>query len=290
MDKIFPDDIKCASIISPAGYPDEYGLAGGIELLESCGIKVKVMPHAIGCRDSKFPYLAASDEARASDFMQAYCDPECDIIIASRGGYGCGRILDLIDWEMLKKHPQKLVAGYSDLTSLFLAMTAMQCGIPLASVMAAKLSSCQKRDFESLFAACCGKRRSFTLDTVKGGAASGTVLAGNLTVFASCAATPYMPDVAGRVLFLEEIGEDCYRIDRLLNQLRLAGILSRCAGVIFGSLTGCQNADIEPVLEHYAKFVNGPVLKNFSYGHELPFEALRYQDNITIHGKKVVIN
>ena len=289
MKKVFPDYIKQAAVISPAGYPDEAELSAGAALLERNGIKVNIMPHAIGCRSKEFPYLAASDQERADDFMRAYCDRGNDIIIASRGGYGCGRMLDLIDWDMLKQYPDKIVAGYSDLTSLFLAMTSRKCGTPLASVMTAKLPECGKFEFQHLADALCRRKRSFKLEVIKNGSASGNILAGNLTVFASCIGTEYFPDVKGKVLFLEEVGEDPYRIDRLLNQLHLSGVLAKCSAVVFGHLSGCRREDVLPILQHYSKYVNGPVLNGFAYGHELPFAALKYGDTAAICGENAVI-
>ena len=106
MNNFLTDNIRCAAIFSPAGKPDADALKRGISLLESCGIKVKVMPHAFGSSTPHPDYLAAADDERASDFMQAYLDEETDILIASRGGYGCGRILERLDWQKLKSAKQ----------------------------------------------------------------------------------------------------------------------------------------------------------------------------------------
>ena len=290
MKNFLPDKIRCAAVISPAGKPDRTELEQGVKLLKEAGLTVKVMPHAFGSENAHFPYLAAADSERASDFTQAYCDDEVDIIFASRGGYGCGRILPLIDWNSLKKYPAKIVAGYSDLTALFFAMTTYKCGIPLASVMAAKISSCFQRELEGIFAACCHAKKQFILDVIKPGTASGEILAGNLTVAASCIGTPYMPDVKNKILILEEVGEDPYRIDRLFNHLKLAGILEDCAGIIAGHFTGCQPETISEILADYSRYVNGPVLSNFAYGHEMPFDALLYGTPAVIAENRLMLN
>lgn len=287
---IFPENIRCAAIISPAGAPDKTELQNGIDLLKSCGLEVKVMPHAFGS-DSLHPsYLAATDEERAADFIQAYCDNDVDIIFSSRGGYGCARILPLIDWQHLKKFRKKIVAGYSDLTSLFFAMTAFECGTPMASVMAAKIHECPDDYFDKLSAVCSGKQQRFELETIQSGRTYGSVLAGNLTVAASCAGTQYMPDITGKILILEDVGENIYRIDRMLNQLKLSGILSKCAGLIGGYFSGCKQDDICTLLKEYSCCINGPVLTGFCYGHELPFAPFMYGSNGMIDGKHLIIN
>ena len=290
MKTVFPDNIRCAAVISPAGMPNKSELQNGVDFLKACGLKVKIMPHAFGSDSPHASYLAASDEERASDFTQAYCDDEVDIIFSSRGGYGCARMLPLINWKYLKTFRPKIVAGYSDLTSLFFAMTAFECGTPLASVMTAKLHECPEPYLKKLSFACSGKQLHFDLETIQSGNASGSILAGNLTVAASCAGTQYMPDISGKILILEEVGEDIYRIDRLLNQLRLSGILGRCAGLIGGYFSGCGKDDVKQLLNEYSRFVNGPVLADFPYGHEFPFEPFMYNRNCVIDGKHLIIN
>ena len=289
MNNFLTDNIRCAAIFSPAGKPDADALKCGISLLESCGIKVKVMPHAFGSSTPHPDYLAAADDERASDFMQAYLDEETDILIASRGGYGCGRILERLDWQKLKSAKNKIVAGYSDLTALFFAMARHNCGTPLASVMAAKLNDCSVCELQSIYDACSGKKRSFELDVIKSGCASGSLIAGNLTVAASCAGTQYMPDMRGKILFLEEVNEDCYRVDRMLNQLKLSNTLQQCSGVVSGYFSGCEKKAVREVFEYYSKFVNGPVLADFPYGHELPFEAVKFGQIAEINENRLSI-
>ena len=290
MEHFLPEKIKCAAIVSPAGKPDQAELEQGIFFLKKCGIQVKVMPHAFGSKNTTFPYLAATDQERAADFTEAYLDKDVDIIFASRGGYGCGRILPLLNWEKLKKAPPKIVAGYSDLTSLFFAMTAKNCGTPLASIMAAKLWSCGQRELLGIFDACSKTKKIFTLDVIKAGNANGTILAGNLTVAASCIGTEYMPDVQNKILVLEEIGEDPYRIDRLFNQLKLSGTLSRCAGIIAGHFTGCPDDILKEILTDYSRHINGPVLADYAYGHEMPFDSLLYGTPAIISDNTFTVN
>ena len=290
MKTFLPSNIRCAAVVSPAGLPNKDELEKGISLLKNCGITVKVMPHAFGSETPCPSYLAAADEERAADFMQAYCDDDVDIIFSSRGGYGCGRILPLIDWELLKSKRPKIVAGYSDLTALFFAMTAKNCGIPLASIMAAKLADCQERDLQSIFDACSEKKRTFSLDVIKAGSAKGTILAGNLTVAVSCAGSQYMPDTKGKILIIEDVAEDLYKVDRMFNQLKLNGMLENCSGLVAGYFTDCKKEDINSLLADYSRFIPGPVLINFSYGHELPFNAFLYNENAEIKDNMFIIS
>ena len=290
MKSFLPEHIKCAAVISPAGTPDAEELRKGIELLQSCGIKVKIMPHAFGSSTAHPKYLAASDEERAADLMQAYCDPDVDIIFAARGGYGCGRILPLLDWKKLRSAGNKIVAGYSDLTSLFFAMTSKECGTPLASVMAAKLAECSSRELDAIRSACSKEKRVFGLEVIKPGNSTGELLAGNLTVAVSCIGTQYMPDVRGKILLLEDVGEDIYRLDRMFNQLKLSNILQSCSGIIAGYFSGCQSDDVRNLLKDYSQYVNAPVLSGFSYGHELPFDAVLYGTRAEINDSRLTVN
>ncbi len=275
-----PDSIKCAAVVSPAGPPDKEKLTAGIAFLEKCGLKVKNYTGNSG-RESSFGYLSGSDEERAAYFTAAYLDEDVDIIFSSRGGYGCARMIPFIDWGRLKQRNIP-VAGYSDLTSLFFAMTAYNCGTPVASIMAAELAFCSRRELEGIYAACAGEKRVFDLNVIKPGKASGTILAGNLTVAASCAGTSIMPCARGKILLLEDVGEAPYRIDRSLNQLAMCGMLSECAGLVCGYFSGADESEAQRIIHHYSKFVNGPVLSGYAYGHELPFDAVSFSQHAGI--------
>lgn len=287
MRRFLPDNIKCVAVVSPAGPPVREKLARGISILESSGIRVKTYPGTYGVAN-KADYLASPDVQRAEEFMQAYLDDEVDMIISSRGGYGCSRMLPYLEWNKLKQRDIP-VAGYSDLTSLFFAMTANDCGTPVASNMVSELGSCSDRELEGIFAACSGKRREFSPDVIKPGRASGNIIAGNLTVAASCAGTAYMPSSKGKILLLEDIGESPYRIDRSLNQLCQCGFLTECSALIFGYFSGADNAEVRQILEHYSNFVNGPVLSGFAYGHEMPFDAVSFKQCAKIDQNRLSI-
>ena len=283
MKRFLPENIKCVAVVSPAGHPDKEKLAAGIAFMRENGLKVKTFPGTFGVANDT-GYLASSDTQRAEEFTKAYLDKEVDMIFSSRGGYGCARMLPYLDWDKLKQRNIP-VAGYSDLTSLFLAMTANECGTPVASTMTSELAFCSQRELDGIYAACSGKERTFTLEPIKSGTATGTIIAGNLTVAASCAGTPYMPSAKGKILFLEDVGEAPYRIDRSLNQLCQCGFLSECSGLVCGYFSGADISAVRNTITHYSKYINGPVLMNFAYGHELPFDALSFRQTAIINEK-----
>jgi muramoyltetrapeptide carboxypeptidase len=287
MKSFLPENIKCVAVVSPAGPPDKAKLESGISFLEKCGLKVKTYPGTFGIANET-KYLAAPDIRRAEEFTQAYLDEEVDMIFAARGGYGCSRMLPYLDWEKLKQF-DKPVAGYSDLTSLFLAMTANNCGTPVASNMVSELALCNERELEGIFAAVSGKKRSFSLDVIKSGRASGKIIAGNLTVAARCAGTAFVPSAKGKILLLEDVGEAAYRIDRSLNQLRNCGFLPECSGLITGYFSGAEETEVQQVLKYYSSFINGPVLSGFAYGHEMPFDAVSFCQTAVINGNRLEI-
>lgn len=282
-----PDSIKCIAVVSPAGPPDREKLAKGIAFLEENGLKVKNYTGNSGA-DSSFGYLSASDRERAASFTAAYLDEEVDMIFSSRGGYGCARMIPYLDWEKLKQRNIP-VAGYSDLTSLFFAMVSNNCGTPIASIMASELAFCTRRELDGIYAACSNQKRVFDLKVVKPGKGSGTILAGNLTVAASCAGTSQMPSARGKILLLEDVGEAPYRIDRSLNQLAQCGMLSECTGLVCGYFSGASDPEVQQIISHYSKFVNGPVLSGFAYGHELPFDAVSFSQNAEIENNLLTL-
>lgn len=279
--KIFPAKFTVAAI-APAGRVPQETLDAGVKILQTLGADVKVMPHVLdGNPDLSF--LAARDDARISDLENAWLDPEVDLIWAIRGGYGCARMLSQINWERLAVRNMPL-AGFSDITALHWAMTAKKCGIPCAFPMFKYLSEYDGSMIKMLAEAFSGKKRCFTLPALRGGSVSGYPLAGNLTVAASLCGTPFFPDTADRILFLEEISEYPYRIDRTLNQLLMAGAFDRCAGVVFGHFTNSgKPEEIMAVLRDFTRRVSVPVFHSFQYGHELPFVSLQSDREVTIN-------
>ena len=225
---------------------------------------------------AQFYDLAGADLERFDDFNRAF-STECEAIFAIRGGYGSARLLDSIDFEGLKNSNHSVpFFGYSDTTALQLALWE-RSRIPSFSGLLPGV------DFQgqlnpltaTYFDAIMDKIALPTvtdLSTHQSGKATGILLGGCLSVLCSLLGTPFCPDFSGTILFLEEVNEPPYVVDRLLNQLRASGILQNLAGLVFGAFTKCEPRSaeefpLELVLKHYAQFVDGPVCYNLPYGH-----------------------
>lgn len=208
--------------------------------IKDLGFKVKIGAHA----RYKYGYLAGKDQARAADLNAMFIDPEVDAIIPFRGGWGSNRILNLINFEAIRNHPKPLI-GFSDITSLLLSIYA-KTGL---LTFHGPVGKSEWTDFTvSHFKSAVMKADPFILynpgeeavKTITPGKATGPLLGGNLTVLTSMIGSGYLPDFSGAILFLEDIGEDIYRIDRMLTQLKLNGILDRISGLIFGKCVDCD--------------------------------------------------
>ena len=226
-------------------------------------------------------YLAGPDAARADAFNALLRRDDLDGIVCLRGGYGLTRILDRIDYAAAAASP-KLVVGYSDITAVQLALWA-KAGVPsLSGPMATPdwgpgLDAETEAQFWRLAGGAAPVKivgpGGEALDGLRDGEAEGVLLGGNLALVASLVGTPYLPDLTGAILFLEDVGEAPYRIDGMLARLRLAGVLDRLGGLVFGLFTGGEVPEGRPsfttaeVLAHYAQYVSGPVATGLVYGH-----------------------
>ncbi|MDX1440651.1 MAG: LD-carboxypeptidase [Rubricoccaceae bacterium] len=225
-------------------------------------------------------YLSDSDEVRAEELNDFLRRDDIDAIFCLRGGYGAHRILEVIDYDAARQHP-KLLVGYSDITALQLALLT-KSGVPsISGPMVAPDWPRINHDTEDLFWKIAGGKapvelqlpESEPLSVIKKGATEGMLIGGNLTILCSLLGTPYLPDFSGAILFLEDVGEPPYKIDRMLAQLKLAGILEQLGGLVLGAFTCVEptpplpTLSIDEVLHHYAGFVNGPVVGGFAYGH-----------------------
>lgn len=232
----------------------------GRRILEDKGFRVRLGATV----HRKNAYLAGTDEERAEDLNAMFADPEVAGIVCLRGGYGAMRMLGGVDFELIRKNP-KVFVGYSDITALHLAIW-LHCrlvtfhGPMVASEMAGNFSSWTAGYFwRSLTEASPLGRivnppdgpRTFAITT---GRAAGTLLGGNLSLVAATVGTPYGlgagaatgGSLEGAILFLEDVGEEPYRVDRMLTQLRLAGLIQRAGGIVFGESVDCRPAEFRP--------------------------------------------
>ncbi len=266
---IKPQPLKkgdAVGVVSPAGLYNEDLIRKGIELLKSMGFRVKLYRENI----KPFRYMAGSDEERADEFMSAFLDEEIRGIFASRGGYGSIRIIPYLKPEIIKTHP-KVFVGYSDITSLHLFLLN-RCGmICFYGPMIAQERSISPEELELLLDLIMGNMREGLLgvgEPLKGGKAEGRLTGGCLSLIVSSISTGIDAPFDGKILFLEDVGEPAYRIDRMLTQLKMAGRFHGVKGVVFGSMKECGSQKLikEIVLDIFDEG-DFPVIFNFPSGH-----------------------
>ncbi|MGW0803762.1 S66 peptidase family protein [Nonomuraea sp. NPDC002799] len=261
------------AIVSPSGPPDAALLRRGIERLEGLGLKVTAGAHVLDRQE--LPYLAGGDAARAADLQAAWCDPAVSAVLCSRGGYGAGRLLGLLDWDAMRAAGPKVLIGSSDITALHNAF-AIELGVPTlhgpmaaCDVLSGSETGPEPLTWESLRAALFGTAAPVLGDrVVSPGRAEGVLTGGNLSLLASMCGTRWQPSFGGRLAFLEDIGEEPYRIDRMLTQLLQAGVFDGVRGIALGSWVGC--GDPHPVLADRLLPLGVPVLAGLPVGHGSP--------------------
>ena len=271
-------------LVKPAGFmAEDFDLQLALETITAMGLIPKQAPHLL----ARFGYLAGTDEARAADLNAMYADDSVRAVFAVRGGWGSARILPFLDFDLIRANP-KLLIGFSDITALHMAFAA-RAGFPTihgpnAGGAWGKLSW---KAFKSLVFDAETPiyrnplatedrlvQRDWRTQTIRPGKAAGRLLGGNLTVFTSLMGTPFLPAFDGAILFLEDVDEAEYRIDRMLTQLALAGVLRRVAGVVFGQCTNCKASGpsyggftVSQVLRQHLEPLGVPVFQGALIGH-----------------------
>lgn len=271
-------------VVAPAGPVAPERLAAVPALYARYGYRCRVYP---GC-SLRSGYLAGPDAQRVADLHAALADPEVAALHAIRGGYGCMRLLDAVDTALLRANP-KLLIGYSDLTALH-ALWARE-GLPtLHAPMAASdmllpgPRPSNDSDRDALFTLLqhglhAGEVLAPALEPTPlhvGGRAVGRLVGGNLSLVAALLGTPWAWDARGALLFLEDVSEDLYRVDRLLTQLRLAGVLDVAAGIVLGSFTEAEppTALLQSLLQPLCERQRKPLLAGWPAGHGTPNRPL----------------
>lgn len=275
-------------LIAPSGSTkDAEAAAKGKAALERLGFRVKLGASALSPR---YGYLAAPDELRAADLNAFFVDTEVDGIVCLKGGYGTPRILDRLDYGALAANP-KLFIGYSDITGLHLAFDRYvgypTMHGPMAMSMSAGWDGYSRDSWLRAVAADypLGELRNpegEATEALVGGKARGRLIGGNLSLVAALCGSPYALKPEGAIVFLEDVGEEPYRVDRMLNQLRLAGVFERCAAVALGGWTDCGPEDPERSLTLREVFMDQvapsgrPVLAGLAAGHCTPTMSLPF--------------
>ncbi|MBO0939572.1 LD-carboxypeptidase [Fibrella sp. HMF5335] len=254
-----------------------------IESLQALGLKTKLSTHFY----DRYGYLGGRDEDRAADLNALFADRSVQAVMAMHGGWGCARILPLLDYEQMRRTP-KIIIGYSDITALLLGINAKTGLVTMhgpegAATWNSFTVNWLKRvlmDGEAVTLqnpTTKGDTLAQTTDritTLQPGTARGRLVGGNLTVLSHLVGTPYLPDFRGAILFLEDVHEDVYRMDRMLAQLKLAGLLSQISGFVFGKCTRCEpdsggygSLTLEEILDTYIKPLNVPAYSGAMIGH-----------------------
>ncbi len=273
--------------LSPAGPVSSEEVERGISVLDQLGYSVIKMPHAL----DRIGYLAGSDKDRAADINDAFANPEIDAIICTRGGYGSMRLLDLLDYDLIRENPKPFI-GFSDITVL---QNVIYRRCDLVTFSGPQLARGQLVAFKSKkyspddeFSTQCWidilegnlwlknlplpeDRKSLT--TVRPGRAEAPIMGGNLAVLSALAGSKHFPDFSDSIMVLEEIDEPPYRLDRMLTQLHIAGAFEGVKGIILGRFYQMVKGEIieheDIVSDIISSFIpdNIPIVKNAPYGH-----------------------
>ena len=235
----------------------------GVQILRSAGYEV-VPGKNIFKKDG---YLAGTDVERLQDLTEAVLDPKIEAIICIRGGYGSGRLLPRIPFSTFRLNP-KLFIGHSDITFLHLGLMSRAGWTTFHGPNLIGMSEAPDSVLEVLSGKASYQWALEPEQVLRPGAAEGRVLGGNLSCLAHLVGTPYMPDMTGALLLIEDCGEALYRLDRMMNHLKLAGILPSIGAILLGEFTSCaENNDIcRMVMDHVSEYAF-PVVHGLPFGH-----------------------
>jgi muramoyltetrapeptide carboxypeptidase len=279
--RLRPGDV--VRIVAPSGPVPRAGFLAGVERLAA---RYQVRhDEGLFAREG---YLAGDDERRLHELRAAFADPEARAIVMARGGYGLGRILPFLDLAWLRERPLPVV-GFSDGTAL-LAYAARAGVVSVHGPVVTQLAALPPEDHAGLFRLLEEPNPGVLLSDLEAlvpGRVRGRLLGGNLEVFSRLVGTPFLPDVEGAILFIEDLGERPYRVDRLLTHLDLAGLFSAVEGVVVGDFSGCLEPEATrassptaaEVLEDRLGRLAIPVVRGALVGHgsrnvALPYGAL----------------
>ena len=298
MNRIQPRALKkgdTVGLVAPASSAALEKVDGAVKALESFGLQVLV---GQSCYE-KMGYLSGSDELRVTELNGMFANPQVNGIVCLRGGYGTPRILDRLDYDVIRRHP-KVFVGFSDITAVH---TAIQnnAGLitfhgPMGALMAGDFGEYSRKFWSDMLFGEIEAGPLFNpleeeLIGYQGGVARGLLCGGNLSLIADTMGTPYEINCKDKILFIEEIDEEPYQIDRMLTQLRLAGKLSEAAGIILGDFADCSAKDpsssltLEEVLQGILP-KDKPILQNLRAGHCEPHMMLALHSMYEIDGSK----
>ncbi|MGH3159728.1 MAG: S66 peptidase family protein, partial [Streptosporangiaceae bacterium] len=264
---------------APSSPADPDLLAEGCRILAGWGLDVQVGAH-VPDRHRTLSYLAGEDTDRAADLQQAWLDPIVGAVLCTRGGYGAQRIADRLDWAAMAAAEPKIFSGFSDVTALHEAF-ALRLGaatLHAPTICGAGFTAhpaVQQALHQALFEPAAPTPLTCDPATwLAPGRATGRTAGGNLSMIATNLATPDgrgTRGFAGCILLLEDVNEDCYRLDRMLTQLLRSGALDGVAGIVLGAWTGCEpTEDVRPVMADRLGGLGVPIACGTGFGHVAP--------------------
>ncbi|UDQ97721.1 LD-carboxypeptidase [Lentisphaerae bacterium WC36] len=312
--EILPQNLRHIAIISPAGGCSQAELNAGIDFFKKLNLQVSLFAPKNGQNNEQYSYLADSIEERVKAFEQCFSDDSIDLIICSRGGYGCVQLIDKINWNLVKKRQEYKplpIVGYSDITALHLAMLSYvdsdNSNIAIAGIMSNRLPLLvEERDIFSLNSWANVIKNIFNknynileitdcdlnLNLTNNGAITdevNLVMPLNLAVLASLCGTEFLTPKLfdNKVIILEDISEPLYKIDRYLQQLKLSGVFQNIRGVIVADFKDCGEysdvvnlvCDIFSDKEYFLqlKFI----ASNLNFGHSFPSRSVIFNDKVS---------
>jgi muramoyltetrapeptide carboxypeptidase len=271
-------------LIAPAGHTNDKSIEKAVQHIEALGFRVKLGRYL----GEVFGNYAGSPEMRLADLHGMFLDPEVKALWCIRGGSGAISLLKHIDYELIRNHP-KILLGYSDITALHLAIHR-HAGVVTFHGPVATSTPCDYSN-EHMLAVLCDPQPTYTIHmseenarraqaepqyavrTVHGGVATGPLIGGNLSLVAALAGTPYAADFRNSILFLEEVNEEPYRVDRWMTQLDLAGGFDKAAALMIGICEQCgadgdgPSLTLDQTLATHLDPLKVPAVTGYSFGH-----------------------
>lgn len=259
-------------IVSPSSFlPNHECIELGIDYLESLGFEVVIGKHVY----SKYRYTAGTPQEQAEDIMNFYQDPSIKAIFTSSAGFGSQKILPFLDYEIIKNNPKPFF-GFSDTTALQLAIYAKTQNITYTGFLLKydfKFGHIDAMVEDSLKTHLAGEKLiARGGETVKGGKTQGILVGGCLSLFRNLCGTQYYPDLTDAILLIEDECEKTYKIDFMLEQIKLCPNFDKVKGIVFGQFSESEiripeDGDIDENIRYFTKSLNIPIIKNFPYGH-----------------------
>jgi len=282
LELICPAPMKKGSVVAvtaPASPTNLWEIHNGINFFKKMGCKI-ISGKSVNERQYKYKYFSASDEERAKEFMGFIQDKSVDCILCARGGYGSMRILPLLDYEVIRQNP-KIIIGFSDITILINSILKKSGVVTFHGAVASTYF--QQQSVEIIKKLIFNNQKftpvkiTFpTVQTLASGVAEGQLVGGNLTMLISSLGTPYEIDTQGKILLIEEVQEEPYKIDKMLSHLWLAGKLQEAAGIVVGYIKNIDSKrnffpdysfTIREVFESRIKPLQIPAIIGLPFGH-----------------------